>query len=133
MNSSSSESCLNCGGLIMEPGISYGYAGKVCLCPVKPRWQRRLSDVQETKPGDFIAAELRAKLDAQAAELEKLQFYKTNVDVTLAKILSENDQLTAKLAKAKEALEKLCNKIPVMYQDPDYLIEARQALKEIGE
>lgn len=24
--------CPACGGLIMEPGVSYGYAGKVCHC-----------------------------------------------------------------------------------------------------
>lgn len=29
-------SCLNCGGLIGEPGIAYGYVGKFCHCPIHP-------------------------------------------------------------------------------------------------
>lgn len=31
--------CRNCGGLIMEPGKSYGWAGKTCHCPVHPSRQ----------------------------------------------------------------------------------------------
>lgn len=34
-----SDSCLICGGLIMKPGVSYGYAGPVCHCIVPPRIQ----------------------------------------------------------------------------------------------
>lgn len=29
-----SDTCLNCGGLIPEPNKAYGYAGKVCFCPI---------------------------------------------------------------------------------------------------
>lgn len=39
MNSSASTSCATCGGLIMEPGKTYGYAGPVCHCYVPPRIQ----------------------------------------------------------------------------------------------
>ena len=37
-----SDICLNCQGLIMEPNVAYGYAGKVCFCPIDPkkRYQR---------------------------------------------------------------------------------------------
>lgn len=30
------DSCLNCGGAIGEPGVSYGYAGRWCNCPIHP-------------------------------------------------------------------------------------------------
>ena len=36
-------SCLTCGGLIMEPNTSYGYAGKTCHCIVPPKIQRPMS------------------------------------------------------------------------------------------
>jgi hypothetical protein len=29
-------SCQSCGGLIMEPGVAYGYAGPVCHCGWRP-------------------------------------------------------------------------------------------------
>lgn len=37
-----SDICLNCQGLIMEPNVAYGYAGKACFCPIDPkkRYQR---------------------------------------------------------------------------------------------
>ena len=31
---------MECGGLIMEPGVSYGYAGKVCYCANPKRANR---------------------------------------------------------------------------------------------
>jgi hypothetical protein len=42
-----SDQCLNCGGLIMEPGKVYGYSGKTCYCPELPGtgYRRRASDV----------------------------------------------------------------------------------------
>lgn len=38
--------CLTCGGLIMEPGKTYGYAGPVCHCSEGPRIRKR-----PTQPG----------------------------------------------------------------------------------
>lgn len=43
------DSCLTCGGLIMEPGISYGYAGKICHCYEPPRIRKRASEQQIVK------------------------------------------------------------------------------------
>jgi len=34
-----SNSCMTCGGLIMEPGKVYGYAGPVCYCNPSPKYQ----------------------------------------------------------------------------------------------
>lgn len=35
-----SNSCMTCGGLIMEPGKAYGYSGPVCNCIVPPKYQQ---------------------------------------------------------------------------------------------
>jgi hypothetical protein len=42
-----SDTCTNCGGLIMDRGIAYGWAGKVCHCPVHPS---RLYQSPSTRP-----------------------------------------------------------------------------------
>ena len=46
-----SDSCLTCGGLIPEPGIAYGYAGKFCQCVKPPQICRPAS--QELKTQNF--------------------------------------------------------------------------------
>jgi hypothetical protein len=35
-----SDHCIKCGGLIMRPGVVYGYAGLVCYCPEPQRSQQ---------------------------------------------------------------------------------------------
>lgn len=33
-------SCMTCGGLIMEPNKAYGYSGPVCNCVQQPKYQQ---------------------------------------------------------------------------------------------
>jgi hypothetical protein len=35
--------CMTCGGLIMEPGIAYGYSGPVCHCIASPKYQKPMN------------------------------------------------------------------------------------------
>lgn len=58
-----SDTCLNCNGLIAEPGVTYGYAGKFCHCPKDPftQFQRPASKegVMVPSPAETFKKELR--------------------------------------------------------------------------
>lgn len=57
--------CLTCGGLIMEPGKNYSYAGKVCHC-FEDRVRRRATEPWIRPP--FYVEEIK-KLQKENAEL----------------------------------------------------------------
>jgi hypothetical protein len=54
-------SCLNCGGLIMKPGVAYGYAGPVCHCPIHPSrmYQNPSDNPLPPAPRDFYPQDSR--------------------------------------------------------------------------
>lgn len=41
--------CMTCGGLIMEPGVAYGYTGKICHCIVLPKIQKPATEFRSAK------------------------------------------------------------------------------------
>jgi hypothetical protein len=51
-----SDSCLNCGGLIMEQGKVYGYSGPTCHCPKNPahQYQRPASKEASKVPQETL-------------------------------------------------------------------------------
>lgn len=57
--------CGQCGGAIMTPGLSYGYAGQVCMCswrtPVTPMPQAQIDEA------------LVLAMEADKRELERLR------------------------------------------------------------
>ena len=70
------KSCLTCGGAILEPNKSYGYAGQICYCQVKPRVQ---------KPSDtFHTGSLSGVVSIDLAELMKLKQEITQLNAQLA-------------------------------------------------
>jgi hypothetical protein len=74
-----SDACLNCGGLIFDPGEICGYAGKVCHCPINPAhlYQRPASkkmpkvlffntkDGAAMRGGNFGAEEMSAPIETK--------------------------------------------------------------------
>lgn len=66
---SQSDSCLTCGGLIMKPGISYGYSGPICHCHVPPKIQRPASE--QGSLGQLGMA--LGYINIKTSELERLQ------------------------------------------------------------
>lgn len=68
-----SDSCLTCGGLIMEPGKVYGYAGPVCYCIKEPKICRPSQQNIQQSPSlghVHIAQQYAAQ---KANEIEKLK------------------------------------------------------------
>lgn len=61
-----SDTCANCNGLIMKPGVSYSYAGPVCHCPVRPMWQ-----MPRREPDPALAALLKS-VEPALREIEKI-------------------------------------------------------------
>ncbi len=68
MTNTQSDSCLACGGLVLVPGITYGYAGKVCHCAETPRIRRRASERDNESAGQPPCS--CAAKDARIKELE---------------------------------------------------------------
>lgn len=67
-------SCMTCGRLIMEPGITYGYAGPVCQCIVEPKIQRPMNNqnVTQLKPLMSLEQFNQQKLDEHQSQLEQI-------------------------------------------------------------
>lgn len=68
-------SCLNCGGLIGEPGKVYGYAGKWCYCPKDPATQYQRPDTyavkltrRETPENKILDLERKLEIAVKALE-----------------------------------------------------------------
>lgn len=121
-----SDNCLNCGGLIMQPNTTYGYAGKICYCPVNPKYQYQRSaskepsselvDVEDKYVQSVIEEVVRqtlikkveitsipegfACLDGKAL-IKSFSILQTNID-TLTKQL---DEVTKVKERYKRALE----------------------------
>lgn len=60
------EHCQKCGGLIMEPGKVYGYAGKTCFCG-------QYDDSKATSKEIFNIPEILKRLDDLEAENFRLK------------------------------------------------------------
>lgn len=65
-----SDTCLTCGGLIMEPGQLYSYAGKICYCPREVKVCRPAS--QEQRKLHVVPPYIQEILNKLDAILEKL-------------------------------------------------------------
>lgn len=62
----STDHCLTCGGLILEPNKNYGYAGKVCYCQEAPRIRQRAGQQKQTcheRADDFGKTLMKAAID----------------------------------------------------------------------
>lgn len=124
-----SDTCLNCGRLIMQPEVAYRYAGPVCRCPIHPHHQyQRPASLEPDVVGQQIAYKAWAHVRAENKwkELEE-------------KLTTANEQLRI----AREALEAMLVSHFNLYkstfgetsnpEDDLIRIQAREALAKISE
>jgi hypothetical protein len=78
------DSCMTCGGAILEPNVAYGYAGPVCHCSETPRVRvRRSQQTQLPSQGGLFAPQMSVdnpalnlllkRIEEQAYEIAQLK------------------------------------------------------------
>jgi hypothetical protein len=88
-----SDTCLNCGGLIMEQGKTYGYAGPVCYCLKNPAHQFQ-------RPASKEKTDTPTSLDTAPEFRPSLTDDETGIRVPDCQFLSDEDK--AKLLDAQK-------------------------------
>lgn len=107
-----SDTCLNCGGLIMKPGVGYGYAGPVCHCPIDPRSvYQRPSGIKSLQTQSLAGLE-KYKRDLHLQELE--------------------DKLT-KLTEDNRVLREALEEFQIALNEPEFFRDFRKAQEKYRE
>lgn len=146
-----SDVCLTCGGLIMEPGKSYGYAGKICHCYSSPKIQRPASEtfhyssLDETerlreenrklaaelaelkaKPPTFIKLDETTEAFTQTrAAIANMEMFQKDVALLRQQLQSERERAL----KAEEDVRFYCNEWESACERHQYAQEERDQLK----
>lgn len=97
------DTCKQCGGLLIPPGISYNYSGPVCLC------SRRI--LVTPMPQAEIDEALVLAMEADKRELERLRAVVSAYPANLTRLEIEIESLRDELADANRNNELLASEI----------------------
>ncbi len=104
--SSGGNICLTCGGLIMAPGVAYGYSGPTCQCLVPPKIQVPMNGTFNFGQIKTTVTPLPKEVESEGEQLIRALAEKNALAKELEAIKAERDLCKAEVEQLKAEIAK---------------------------